>query len=397
MILIILFILTGLLGIKTFFYSRVDTLSFQVLYDCIVYNTDQYYKSLDTDKNVANKLSTRFRQYQRQFVRDHRLLSLMIPKFIMKKLIAICVWIDSWLKLDRIDKKLFINQNKMRLFPHANIKSRTHVLLFVLIIDIVNFIVHIFTAIVYIIGNYLLISDAILSDLIRNSFIIKVHMFIEVILFIPSFLILLQCSMLLSCSASAAYQVFHSTLNHLNKKFLTIYENSCHGKQIGLKESKELRFIYRQHNILCYYEIFTDKDVWSQALYYYALVSIPINVTFMCELIFEDLIKETQLLFVFLMFMHAITGLIPLIILADVSKDYHAIKKNIPAMQLQLKRRKDLRLKLKFDDLYERLVDGKKIAYTFGYLGVLTYRGLLEAFLGYIAAFFLIVGFYTSI
>ena len=144
MILIILFTLTGLLGIKTFFYSRVDTLSFQVLYDCIVYNTDQYYKSRDTDENIAMKLSQRFENYQQQFARNHRLLSIIIPRFLVNHLFRIRVWIDSWLQLDRVDRNLFENRNKMRLFPNANRQSRTHVLLFVLIIDYCNHIIHIF-------------------------------------------------------------------------------------------------------------------------------------------------------------------------------------------------------------------------------------------------------------
>ena len=143
LIILILIFIAGLHGIKTFFYTHVDTLSFQVLYDCIVYNTDQYYKSRDTDENIAMKLSQRFEDYQQQFVRNHRLLSKIIPRFLMNHLFRIRVWIDSWLQLDRVDRNLFENQNKMRLFPNANIKSRTDVLLFVLIIDCFNFIGHI--------------------------------------------------------------------------------------------------------------------------------------------------------------------------------------------------------------------------------------------------------------
>ncbi|KAH7645332.1 hypothetical protein HUG17_0870 [Dermatophagoides farinae] len=381
LIILILLILVGLHG-------------FQVLYDCIVYNTDQYYKSRDTDENIAKKLSKRYENYQQQFARNHRLLSKIIPRFLVNHLFRIRVWIDSWLQLDRVDRNLFENQNKMRLFPNANIKSRTYVLLFVLIIDCFNFIEHIIVAISVLIGMFFIVPELATTDIVRNSLIMKFCLFIELILFLVNVLQMFQCAMLLSCSVSAPYQVFHNTLKHLNQKFYAISENSRNGKPIGANELMELRFIYRQHNILCYYEIFTDKDAWSQALYYYALVSIPINVTLMCILIVEDLPLQARFLFLAVTAVHGLTGLIPFMTLADVSSACHKIKDYIPAMQIQLNCLIHLRMKLKYDDLYERLMFGKKIAFTFGYLGDLTYRGLFEAFLGYIAAFFLIMGFY---
>ena len=226
--------------------------------------------------------------------------------------------------------------------------------------------------------------------------ICQVVSFIELILFLVNMFQMFQCAMLLSCSVSAPFQVFHNTLKHLNQKFYAISENSRIGKPIGANELGELRFIYRQHNILCYYEIFTDKDAWSQALYYYALVSIPVNVTLLCIIIVEDLPGQLESVYILITLIHAITGLIPFLTAAQVSSAFHKIKDYIPAMQIQLNRSTDLRMKLKYDDLYERLMFGKKIAFTFGYLGDLTYRGLFEAFLGYFVAFFLIMGFYMK-
>ncbi|OTF79427.1 hypothetical protein BLA29_015447, partial [Euroglyphus maynei] len=59
-------------------------------------------------------------------------------------LVSIQVWLYSWLELDRVDKKLFENQNKMRLFPHSAIKGRTQVLLLVLLADKLIYGTHIF-------------------------------------------------------------------------------------------------------------------------------------------------------------------------------------------------------------------------------------------------------------
>ena len=127
-IIVISFMMICLLCIRTLFFTSSNTLSFQILYDCIVYNTDQYFKSLDTIENVVIKKSKRFHQYQQKFPVNHPILSGIFPNFIQETLFSIRVWIDSWLQLDHVDRKLFEQQNRMRLFPHASFKCRTNIL-----------------------------------------------------------------------------------------------------------------------------------------------------------------------------------------------------------------------------------------------------------------------------
>nr|XP_046919572.1 uncharacterized protein LOC124499674 [Dermatophagoides farinae] len=392
-LILILFVFTGLLGMQTFFFNNVNKHGFQLIYDCIVRNTDQYYKSRDTDENIAMKLSQRFEDYQQQFARNHRLLSQITP--IANRMVSFKVWRDSWVEMDRIDKNLFGKINKMRLFPNASIKGRNYILLFVLIMDFCNYCLHIFILLVLLIGAFIVIYFQISQfDIVQNSFVLKLSLMIELILFIHNTFVMLQCAMLLSGVILATYHAFHNQLANMNQNFMKILKNSQNGKPINMTVLKELRFIHIEHNTLSYYVLHGDKTTWSQALYYYALVSIPINVLFMCELIVEDIPAQTEFVFILIALIHVITGLIPFITLAHVSSAFHKIKDYIPAMQLQLNRSTHIRMKLKYDDLYERLMSGKKIAFTFGYLGNLTFRGLFEAFLGYIAAFFLIMGFY---
>ncbi|KAH7645311.1 hypothetical protein HUG17_0849 [Dermatophagoides farinae] len=394
MIILILITLVGLLGIKTFFFNHMDELFFQIVYDCIVYNTDQYYKSQDTDKNIAMKMSKRFENYKQQFANDHRLLSKIIPRFLVDRLFRIRVCIDSWLQLDRVDRNLFENRNKMRLFPNANRKSRKNLLLFVLIIDFCNHILHIFVALVIIVTSIVIIPQVLQFESVKNSLVLKICFMIEAILFAHNTLFLMQCALIVCGTILATYYIFRNQLAHMNQNFMKILKNSRNRKPINMIVLKELRFIYIEHNTLAYYVLHSDKYTLSQPLYYFALFSIPINVLFMCELIVEDIPAQTQFVFILIALIHVITGLIPFITLAHVSNAFHKIKDYIPAMQLQLNRSTHIRMKLKYDDLYERLMHGKKIAFTFGYLGNLTFRGLFEAFLGYFVAFFLIMGFY---
>nr|XP_027201847.1 uncharacterized protein LOC113795823 [Dermatophagoides pteronyssinus] len=234
------------------------------------------------------------------------------------------------------------------------------------------------------IACYIIFPQVYSLDLVQNSFIMKITLLIEATLIFHNVFALIQCALLLSYTILAIYQVLHCELAIINKNFLKLLKKLQNGHRINTKELKQLKFILNQHITLSYYILRPDKTTWSQALYYYALISIPINVTIMCELIVEDLLPETKLLIIMIAIVHGITGSFPFLLAANMSSDFHSIKDYLPAMQLQLKRSTHLRLKLKYDDLYERLITGRKISYTFGTLGNLTFRGLFEAFLGYI-------------
>nr|XP_027196372.1 uncharacterized protein LOC113790867 [Dermatophagoides pteronyssinus] len=362
--------LLGLLGIRTFYLQCSDTLSFQELYDCVVFNTDQYWKSRDSDENIQIKKSRRFRQYRQQFERNHPYLSILNP--FANRLISFRVWLDSWLQMDHIDKKLFQQHNRMRLFPNSPIKTRNRAVLFILFTNHFNY--------------------SLLVTCIKLIFVI------EAISTFHNVILLIQCALVLACSIIAPYLTIHGQMTEMNEKLIKLLEKIKYDNhyQITAIELKQLRFYLNEHTQLSRFVLYTDKITWSEALYYYALISIPINVTLMCELIVEDIIPETKFLFITAGIIHAVTGVFPFLLLADMSSDFHSINDYLPAMQLQLKQSKHLRLKIKYDDLYERLIHGKKIAHTFGTLGNLTFRGLFEAFFGYIAAFFLTLKVYMN-
>ncbi|XP_075677400.1 uncharacterized protein LOC113795824 [Dermatophagoides pteronyssinus] len=385
-------VILGILGIRTFFYQSPKKLSFQVLYDCIVYNTDQYWKSMDTEDNIQRKKSDRFQQYRQQFEHDHRFLSMINP--LADRLVSLKVWIDSWLQMDRIDRKLFQQHNRMRLFPHSPIEGRNRVLLFIFLSDYFNYYFQITCHIIIIIAAIVIVSQSFQTELMKNSLIMKSGLTIEAILIFNTFSTLGQSAILLSCSIISSYLIYHGNLYDMNHKFINILNKSkYHNQQIN---GKQLRFYLNEHTRLSYFVLYNDKTTWSDALYYYALLSIPINITLMCELIVEDIIPETKFLFIIIIVLHSVTGSFPFLLLANMSNDFHSINKHLPEMQLQLKRSTHLRLKLKYDDLYERLIWGKKIVHTFGTLGNLTFRGLFEAFLGYFVAFFLILKVYMN-
>uniref|UniRef100_A0A6P6YB55 Uncharacterized protein LOC113790871 n=1 Tax=Dermatophagoides pteronyssinus TaxID=6956 RepID=A0A6P6YB55_DERPT len=138
--------LIAMLGIRTFYFHPVDTASFQVLYDCIVYNTDQYYQ--------INPLINLF--------------------------ISIRVWLDSWLELDQVVQELFEKQNHMRMFLYATIKGRSRCLLLVMIADLLTYGFHIFLAIASIPCAIIILPVIFQYNMVQNSWIFKFTFIIEV-------------------------------------------------------------------------------------------------------------------------------------------------------------------------------------------------------------------------
>uniref|UniRef100_A0A6P6Y956 Uncharacterized protein LOC113795816 n=1 Tax=Dermatophagoides pteronyssinus TaxID=6956 RepID=A0A6P6Y956_DERPT len=158
-----------------------------------------------------------------------------------------------------------------------------------------------------------------------------------------------------------------------------------------------LKHIYRQHNHLSYYLLFTNQDRWSRALFNMVLVSLPMNATILSEFIIEHMPIQTQFLFIFVACIQGCFGLSPFLAIAIICKDFHHIKQWIPIIQLRLKSKKhSIQIKMKFDDLYGRLMFGRKIAFSCGYFGDITFHRLFEGFLMYILILFLILGFYVQ-
>ncbi|KAH9417038.1 hypothetical protein DERP_013152 [Dermatophagoides pteronyssinus] len=283
----------NMLTIEALYLRPVNTLSFQILYDCIVYNTDQYFKSLDTIENVVIKKSKRFHQYQQNFANNYPILLKIFPNFILETLFSIRVWLDSWLQLDHVDRKLFEQQNRMRLFPHASFKCRYS------------------------------------FEMMKNSLLLNICLTIEAILFVNCAFFMVK---------------------------LTI-----------------------------------------RSLFNMALISIPMNATVLSEFIIEKMPMQAQFIFIFVACIQGCFCLSPFLVIAIICKDFHHIEQWITIIQLRLKSKKhSIQIKMKFDDLYGRLMFGRKIAFTCGYLGDITFHRLFEGFLIYVMIFFLILGFYVE-
>ncbi|OTF75125.1 hypothetical protein BLA29_014476, partial [Euroglyphus maynei] len=88
----------------------------------------------------------------------------------------------------------------MRLFPHANIRSRTHVLLFVFLFDMFGFFTHVFAVFMIAYTSVIFLPQLASADPMDNSFILPFWLIMETIILSPLLIQLVQCAMLLSGS-----------------------------------------------------------------------------------------------------------------------------------------------------------------------------------------------------
>nr|XP_027201841.1 uncharacterized protein LOC113795817 [Dermatophagoides pteronyssinus] len=328
----------NMLTIEALYLRPVNTLSFQILYDCIVYNTDQYFKSLDTIENVVIKKSKRFHQYQQNFANNYPILLKIIPNFILETLFSIRVWIDSWLQLDHVDRKLFEQQNRMRLFPHASFKCRTNILLFVLLVDLYNYIFYYICFFVISISATIILYQGYSFEMMKNSLLLNICLTIEAILFVNCAFFMVKLTMLKFGILISQYFIYHN----------------------NWKKIQTLKFIYQQHNRLSYYLIFTNQNQWSRSLFNMALISIPMNATVLSEFIIEKMPMQAQFIFIFVACIQGCFCLSPFLVIAIICKDFHHIEQWITIIQLRLKSKKhSIQIKMKFDDLYGRLMFGR--------------------------------------
>ncbi|OTF77192.1 hypothetical protein BLA29_006201 [Euroglyphus maynei] len=218
---------------------------------------------------------------------------------------------------------------------------------------------------------------------------------------------LLQSAMMTIFAASNTALLYCLRFHRLNEKFRSLIQQhkqkirscSCsNDDQCCFSRVRfwQLQFIYSEHYRLCGYLIRTDREKWSTALCQFLMVGIPMNVCFMCVLIFGHPGQNERLLYIFVTVIHVFSSILPTATLAHVSYYIDRIHPYIPKCIPYVSH---LRLKLKFDDFYGQLMQGEHCCFTFGYFGGVTYTTLSKVCFGHssFSLFFSIFEFFDRL
>ncbi|OTF79507.1 hypothetical protein BLA29_010897, partial [Euroglyphus maynei] len=145
-------------------------------------------------------------------------------------------------------------------------------------------------------------------------------------------------------------------------------------------------WLYQQHGYACIERIFTYQELWSNALFGYLILSIPFNVAAVSGLMVKKLTWEDKIIQYLIIVIHTGMTIVSLLQLSQQTVSYHRAKLYlVPIIQsIQIISRppnnsdciltKTLRLKLKYDDLFNRLTNGRNYGPYVSTIGVITHR-----------------------
>lgn len=177
----------------------------------------------------------------------------------------------------------------------------------------------------------------------------------------------------------ALYQLY--MMNHISKIMKTLQlQLQVEKRQYFLPSAMILlKQIYDQHTRLCIYHAKTSKEFWSSYLGFYFLISIPFNVLLVFSLTMNLGIGILAFV-VSTLIMHTSFTLLPLILSAAQSKQLHMIRGSLVPISKTINCR-NIVLKLKYSDLFDRLTHGRKYGQYMESIGTLTYYIIYKVYL----------------
>ena len=137
-----------------------------------------------------------------------------------------------------------------------------------------------------------------------------------------------------------------------------------------------------EHNRVTYLVIAGSRELFGYVLYAYLLTNIPINVYLIRRNFYKQQDFIDKLMLSLIIFFQMLISLLIYLPLAYGNNVYHSPAKYIPFLQTMLRDRKGwLWYKMKYEDLYHRLVDnGPKLAISIGPVRAITYMTFCEVF-----------------
>lgn len=151
---------------------------------------------------------------------------------------------------------------------------------------------------------------------------------------------------------------------------------------------EHLRAFLHDHTVICYQILYGNEQIWSKVLLMFFVTIIPPNIYFFCRIFLADsaTMPATESLTICIIFSgQTFFALIVLLGHAQQSKLIHHFYAYIPTIQILLKDRAYLNIKLKLDALLQRLGFTPKYGISIGpFKVVITYETIFQILMNYI-------------
>nr|XP_027196217.1 uncharacterized protein LOC113790720 [Dermatophagoides pteronyssinus] len=244
----------------------------------------------------------------------------------------------------------------------------------------------------------------------NKNFIIIVLQTFDLIITANNLFVVVQCGLFFVILSLIGGTFLKTRMNRLNNQLWRIAFSFRvrNGQFTTMKKSLRplmdrtihfLDWIYHQHGYACVDKLYSYQELWGNALFSYLIISIPFNVIAVSGLMVEQLTWGEKMVQYLITVVHAIMTIVSLLQLSRQATLLHKAKFNlIPVIQStaiickppnnsDCMLTKTLRLKLKYDDLFNRLTNGRKYGPYASTIGVVTNIFIFNLAITYIGMF----------
>ncbi|KAH7637493.1 hypothetical protein HUG17_8597 [Dermatophagoides farinae] len=377
---ILMITLLGIVGKITFFFCSTDSPTFSSPYEYLIINLEQYRQCRRPQHEIATIKRQIFKKNwnklgENRFIPNivRKMLTLLLTKYRMI-IDKVTIELDpyKWSKLKRVDVKQTIMPD-----------DRLKVIKFLSFVDPIICFVHICLippALFIIIDYNVKIITAV--DEHHYNIMYRLLFAIDSIILVHNIIVVIQCALFFVILSSGCTLLNYSLILRINRLLQNLAQycrsmKNNHMKRkyrlLPLPQRQQLARIYREHGEICNDYMNSYRELWSKALLFYLVLSVPFDAIGLSAYWLENLIWIDLATVNLILSIHALITFFSLLDLAKQTKAMHQTGDYFPIILysidlLPFNDYSSLSLKLKMDDLYDRLKYGKNMVREYRYL-----------------------------
>nr|XP_027196284.1 uncharacterized protein LOC113790781 [Dermatophagoides pteronyssinus] len=407
--------LLGVFGKFTFFFSRVDTVTFLTVYELVVNNIEQFQECKLTKSEIVQNMEKSFKNSYRNISKSNRFIPDILIRFFCRCRILWQTYVDKY--PIQIDGEKWTRVKPLRTKLHVISDDRLKMIKFLTLINPIITILHI---------GLFFISSIVMYDLYNtvfdhfpnDSIVVKIILMLDIIIIIYNVIAIVQCGLLFVLFSLCYGILLKCLLDRLNRqlkriasvcrkrnRYLVYYEKFT---MIPLmrRTIMFLNYIYRQHSYICYDVLYCYQEIWGNALFGYLMISIPFNVIAVTTLFTEQLTWMEMIIQYIIIIIHAAITVLSLFQFSRETKLLNEAKFHlVPIIQslviynravvfglydINQNQSTILSLKIKYCDLFNRLTNGRKYGPNVSTVGVITNMFIFNMAITYVGIFIFI-------
>ncbi|OTF72890.1 hypothetical protein BLA29_000068 [Euroglyphus maynei] len=343
---------------RKFFFTSINTITFQFPYELSVTNTDQCKQCMISEKDeqlLLNNIQTK--SLNKTIIIDglYRWYRLQMNK------------LDYYFNFKYVDQQK-LSHYKLQTMPNITMKSRS-------LLMIINFLIE----------QICYLSYISLGRLFQSRFLIHLIIWMDLFLMLAYFLVILHnaLTLIFMVSTTIIYQLYllrkiNSSLRSLSVQSHRIehhFENGLYRTSFNLNEQITLHQLLNEHGRIIYYINYSSRDIFSNLFFRILILFITSHILGVSALwnrlgFWYDQILISSIIFFedFLLF--------PLYFIAIQCKHLHRSEKILTSIIYGIRR--PLSLKIKYDHFFQRLTTQPYYGHSISNIGTITFRTLFN-------------------